>query len=69
MFESRGLRTWPEYELAGQPIDLVVEKAGSILGIDFIGCPGPHAGALDLERYRILQRAGLALFPMPFSRW
>jgi len=66
---ERDFRTWPEYELAGQHIDLVIGRAGKTLGIDLIGYPGQYGRVLDLERYRILQRAGFALFPLPFSRW
>ncbi|MBC8350972.1 MAG: AAA family ATPase [Planctomycetes bacterium] len=66
---ERKFQTWPEYELAGQHIDLVVGRAGKTLGIDLIGYPGQYGRVLDLERYRILQRAGFPLFPLPYSRW
>lgn len=66
---ERGLQTWPEYELAGQRIDLVVGRAGATLGVDLIGYPGQYGAVLDLERYRILQRAGFPLFPLPYSKW
>ncbi|MEO8166128.1 MAG: AAA domain-containing protein, partial [Betaproteobacteria bacterium] len=66
---DRNFQTWPEYELAGQHIDLVVGRAGKTLGIDLIGYPGQYGRVLDLERYRILQRAGFPLFPLPYSRW
>ncbi|MDA1049812.1 MAG: ATP-binding protein [Planctomycetota bacterium] len=66
---DRKFQTWPEYELAGQHIDLVVGRAGKTLGIDLIGYPGQYGRVLDLERYRILQRASFPLFPLPYSRW
>lgn len=67
--KRRGFRTWSGYELGGMTIDLVVERSGVTMGIDLIGFPGRFAPAFELERYRILQRAGLQLFPLPFSRW
>lgn len=67
--EAEGFRVWPDYELAGVVIDLVVEKEGSTQGIDLVGCPGDYGAALDLERYRILRRAGLPLFPLPYRCW
>ncbi|MCA9142533.1 MAG: AAA family ATPase [Planctomycetales bacterium] len=66
---ERNFQTWREYELAGQHIDLVVGRGGKTLGVDLIGYPGQYEHVLDLERYRILQRAGFPLFPLPYSRW
>ncbi|HUG70329.1 MAG TPA: AAA domain-containing protein [Pirellulaceae bacterium] len=66
---DRNFQTWHEYELAGQHIDLVVGRAGRTLGIDLIGYPGQYGRVLDLERYRILKRAGFPLLPLPYSHW
>jgi hypothetical protein len=60
---------WPAWPAAGMTIDLVIERDGRTLGIDLIGYPGPLAGALDLERYRMFQRAGLTLFPLSYRSW
>ena len=68
-FAERGYRTWKSYTLAGTQIDLIVEKSGSLLAIDLVGRPGPYADALDLERYRMLERAGLWVFPLAWSEW
>ena len=73
--EARGLRTWPAYEVAGFIVDLVAGQAatdqggGRTFGIDLIGHPGPYAEAFDLERCRMLKRAGLDVFPLPYSAW
>jgi hypothetical protein len=64
-----GFHVWPEYELAGVMIDLVVEKESRTLGIDLVGYPGDFGAALDLERYRILRRAGLPVLPLPHRLW
>ncbi len=66
---EEGLRVWTAYPVAGLPVDVVVEQAGTSLGIDLIGFPGPFGLAFDLERYRMFRRAGFAVFPLPWSRW
>jgi len=67
--QQRGFHAWPAYPLAGMKIDLAVEQAGKTLGIDLIGYPGEFAEVFDLERYRMLQRAGLVLFPLSYYAW
>ncbi len=67
--ESRGFRTWPAYDVAGFVIDLVAGSDDRTFGIDLIGHPGPYAEAFDLERCRMLKRAGLDVFPLPYSAW
>ena len=72
--EDRGFRTWPAYDVAGFTIDLIAGKVasgveGRTFGIDLIGHPGPYAEAFDLERCRMLERAGLDVFPLPRSAW
>jgi hypothetical protein len=67
--QQRGFHTWPTYPVAGMKIDLVVEQSGKTLGIDLIGYPGEFAAVFDLERYRMLQRAGLDVFPLSFYAW
>jgi hypothetical protein len=66
---TRGFRTWPSYTIAGVEVDLVVEKHDRSVGVDLIGFPGRFARPLDLERYRMFQRAGLRLFPLTRSSW
>ena len=65
----RGFHSWPGYPIAGQTIDLLVEKNGKPLGIDLIGHPGVYEDAFELEHYRLFRRAGLRLFPLPYSAW
>lgn len=66
---ARDFHTWPAYPVAGQTIDLLVERDGRALGIDLIGHPGPYRDAFELDRYRLFRRAGLRLFPLPWSAW
>jgi hypothetical protein len=57
------------YPIAGSLVDLVAEKDGRAFGVDLIGTPDEIGSAVDLERYRMLARAGLSLFPLPLSSW
>ena len=64
-----GIRTLPSYPVAGMKIDIVAEHEGRSIGIDLVGYPGEYAKAFSLERYRMYRRAGLTLFPLPYSAW
>jgi hypothetical protein len=66
---ARGDRVWPDYAVAGMTVDLVVERHERTCGVDLIGAPGRFAEAIDLERYRMFRRAGLSIFPLPWSDW
>ena len=66
---QEGFHLWPTYAVAGSTVDLVVEKEGRAFGIDTIGYSGELGAAIDLERYRMFARAGLSLFPLPWSAW
>ena len=50
-------------------IDLVIVRDERALGIDLLGHPGPYGDVYPLERTRMLHRAGLSIFTLPFSRW
>ncbi len=66
---QRGIHTFASYPVAGMNIDIMAEHEGGSIGIDLIGYPGAYATAFSLERYRMFQRAGLPLFPLPYSAW
>lgn len=66
---KEGFNLWPSYAVAGSTVDLVVEKQRRAFGLDLIGYPDELGAALELERYRMLARAGLSLFPLPLSAW
>jgi hypothetical protein len=67
--QAAGVRVLPSYVVAGMKIDIVAARHGRSIGIDLIGYPGALAAAFALDRYRVFQRAGLALFPLPYSTW
>ncbi len=67
--KERGWQCWPNFPVAGFHVDLVVEREGSMMGIDLIGYPGNYSGAFELERYRLFNRAGFPIFPLPYHAW
>jgi len=67
--ENEGCKVHRAYTIAGLKLDLIAEKDGRPLGVDLIGSNGHFAAAFPLERYRMLQRAGLLVFPLPYSAW
>ncbi len=50
-------------------MDLVVAGEQGTCGIDLIGYPGEFESVFSLERYKMFRRAGLRVFPLPFSKW
>ncbi|MTI31399.1 AAA domain-containing protein [Xanthovirga aplysinae] len=60
---------WKAYPIAGLTIDLLLKYKEHYLGIDLVGYPGEFEGAFGIERFRILQRAGIRVFPLPYSDW
>ena len=60
---------WVAYPIAGLKIDIIVQHKNKTFGIDLIGYPGEFKEAFTLERYKMLQRAGLSTFPLPYTYW
>lgn len=67
--EDRGWQCWPSFENAGMELDIVAGKEGRLLGIDLIGYPDQLGEAFSLSRYKILARAGMPCFPLPYTDW
>ncbi|MBN1498562.1 MAG: PhoH family protein [Spirochaetes bacterium] len=63
------IKTYPDYEIAGLKLDIVLEYRGKIAGIDLIGYPGKHQESFPLDRYKMYQRAGFEILPLEFSKW
>ncbi len=57
------------FPIAGIEIDIVVIKNHQTYCIDLIGFPGVFEEALSLERWRMLERVGLRIFYLSFSKW
>jgi hypothetical protein len=67
--EQAGYAVQIAFPAAGFLLDAVISKNNKLCVIDLIGYPGQFADVFDTERYRILNRAGLKCFPLPYSRW
>ncbi|OLU24779.1 AAA family ATPase [Pseudomonas sp. PA15(2017)] len=66
---AHGVVTWTRYPLAGLLLDVFCQRGDRCLAIDLIGFPGDGEGFLELERYRVLARAGLEVVPLSYGLW
>lgn len=60
---------WVNLEVAGIFIDLVFKNGENCYGINLIGYPGQFVDALKIPDYEILARAGVQVFPLPYTFW
>lgn len=60
---------WPAFQVAGFDIDILFKIKEQYIGIDLVGYPGEFEETFGTDRYRILRRAGIRVFPLPFSDW
>lgn len=58
-----------DYNLATIPVDILVVSEEKYKAIDLIGYPGKFYDSIDLTQYMLLQRAGVSVFPLPYSYW
>jgi len=58
------------YMIAGVPVDLVlVNKHNQTLVIDLVGFPGQFRDIIPIEKWQLLERVGVQVFFLPYSRW
>lgn len=69
LLTQKKLKHWIYFSIAGVFIDILVKTKKGIIGIDLIGYPGMYEDALTVERFKILNRAGISILPMPYSYW
>ena len=62
-------KIWVAYSVAGFKIDMIIQNKEKVFGIDLIGFPGEFEEAFSLERYRMLYRAGIKTFALPYTYW
>ncbi len=60
---------WVGFAIAGLKLDILVRSGDKYFGLDLVGYPGEFADTFGIERYRILNRAGINIFPLPYSDW
>ncbi len=68
-FRKFGYQTWQQYEISGVIIDVLAEKDGQYIAIDLVGFPGSVGEFYPLERYKMLERGNIKLFPLPYAYW
>jgi len=66
---KRGVDTFKNYMVAGISIDIMAVFHGHALAIDLIGFEGKLKFALSLNQFKLLQRAGLESFLLPYQEW
>lgn len=58
------------YSIAGIEIDIVaVSLNGKIYCVDLVGYPGKYEVAVPLERWKMLERVGVRVFFLSYTRW
>jgi superfamily I DNA and/or RNA helicase len=67
--KNAGYRVYQGLNIAGERLDLILEKNGRVTGIDLIGFPGISFEELPAEKYSLLSRAGIRVIPLPYSSW
>lgn len=67
--EALGARCRSDFPFAGQTLDLLVLHDERALGVDLVGTASAVGRAWDWAHYRLLERAGLALFPVSAWAW
>ncbi|MCG8578213.1 MAG: AAA domain-containing protein, partial [Flavobacteriales bacterium] len=68
-FKEKGCDCWRAFEISGVSIDLLVKNGDDFVGIDLIGFPGEMQDYYSLERYKMIERGKIKLFPMAYSMW
>jgi hypothetical protein len=66
---KRGVDTHKNYLVAGISIDIMAVYHGHAVAIDLIGFDGDLHAALSLTQFKLLQRAGLESFLLPYQEW
>jgi superfamily I DNA and/or RNA helicase len=64
-----GYDTWQNFEVSGVKIDILAQKNNQYIAIDLIGFPGKIGDFYPLERYKMLERGNIKLFPLPYAYW
>jgi Cdc6-like AAA superfamily ATPase len=68
-FNKKGLNSWTNFSISGVSIDLLIQVEDQFFGIDLIGFPGEMVDYYSLERYKMIERGKIKLFPLPYPLW
>lgn len=66
---KRGVDVYKNYTVAGISIDIMAVFHGHAVAIDLIGYDGDLHDVLSLTQFKLLQRAGLESFLLPYQEW
>ena len=66
---SKNFENWTGHNVAGLTVDIMVKSDDEFYGINLIGYPGDYVDALQTADYKVLTRAGLKTFPLPYTYW
>ncbi|PWJ38618.1 DEAD/DEAH box helicase [Sediminitomix flava] len=70
MLTNLGIKTiHSSYIIAGIELDLVFVHKEKCICIDLIGYPGAFSESFPSSYYKILKRAGIDVFPLPYYTW
>jgi Cu2+-containing amine oxidase len=47
----------------------MVKSRDRFYGIDLIGYPGSFEEHIDIYQYKLFNRIGIPVFPLPYSQW
>ncbi len=64
-----GFKTWQQFDVSGIKIDILAYKNGKYIAIDLVGFPGDIGEFYTIERYKMLERGNIKLFPLPYAYW
>ena len=64
-----GFKTWQQFDVSGVKIDILAYKNGKYIAIDLVGFPGDIGEFYTIERYKMLERGKIQLFPLPYAYW
>ncbi len=67
--KQKGHTVWTDFEVSGVRIDLLTQCDDRFIGIDLIGFPGEMVDYYSLERYKMIERGKIKLFPLPYPLW
>jgi len=66
---KHGVETYNNFSVAGTSIDIMAVYKDKSIAIDLVGFEGELKGALSLQHYQLLSRAGLPSFLLPYQEW
>jgi hypothetical protein len=67
--EEKGYEVYLHYLIGGVRMDMLVSDGNDSVAIDLIGFPGDDERLISIDHYKVLERAGVRIFPLSFSAW